>query len=300
MDNEKIRQEKLHFRDMKKRLLEFFIIELIIIIVIWLLKVKQLQHSYLYTEPFEPVVHGTFGIDQSKTLDMFIIQEYSIQIIRDFFDEITVGSRGFGHPDHDGVKQLQHSYLYTEPFEPVVHGTFGIDQSKTLDMFIIQEYSIQIIRDFFDEITVGSRGFGHPDHDGITGFNAEEWKIYNENILERKRQTKIDLDWAEVYSKFIMFKSIYDSIKTQTFVAKNLKIKEINKMIKQAIPESMFSEISKLRKIYEFTVIVLENENINLENFLVKIQDLNITLNFLQEINRDDFLTLLTAIIEKK
>ncbi|CAG8510198.1 5531_t:CDS:2 [Gigaspora margarita] len=105
----------------------------------------------------------------------------------------------------------------------------------------------------------------------IDRFNAKEWKIYNENILERKRQTKIDLDWAEVYSKFIMFKSIYNSIKTQMFVAENLKIKEINKMIRQAIPESMISEISKLRKIYEFTVIVIENENINFENFLVKI-----------------------------
>ncbi|CAG8821463.1 24177_t:CDS:1, partial [Dentiscutata erythropus] len=42
--------------------------------------------------------------------------------------------------------------------------------------------------------------------------------------------------------------SIYDSIKTQTFVAENLKTKAINSMIRQAIPESMFSEISKLRK----------------------------------------------------
>ncbi|CAG8832996.1 4550_t:CDS:1, partial [Gigaspora margarita] len=107
-------------------------------------------------------------------------------------------------------------------------------------------------------------------------------------------QTKIDLDWAEVYSKFIMFKSIYDSIKTQMFVAENLKIKEINKMIKQAIPESMISEIPKLKKIYEFAVIVIENKNI-----LFKIRDLNITLNFLQEINKEDFLSLLSAIIEK-
>ncbi|CAG8759062.1 21145_t:CDS:1, partial [Gigaspora margarita] len=82
----------------------------------------------------------------------------------------------------------------------------------------------------------------------IDGFKAEEWKNYNEKILEKKKQTKIDQDWAEVYSKFIMFKSIYDSIKTQTFVAENLKIKAINSMIRQAIPESMFSEISKLRK----------------------------------------------------
>ncbi|RIB02845.1 hypothetical protein C2G38_2226676 [Gigaspora rosea] len=93
---------------------------------------------------------------------------------------------------------------------------------------------------------------------------SEEFKTMKNFLLPLLQQTKIDLDWAEVYSKFIMFKSIYDSIKTQTFVAKNLKIKEINKMIKQAIPESMFSEISKLRKIYEFTVIVIENENINL------------------------------------
>ncbi|CAG8725539.1 23231_t:CDS:1, partial [Gigaspora rosea] len=46
--------------------------------------------------PFEPVVHGTFGIVQPKPLDMFIDQ------IRDFFAEITAGSRGFGHPDYDG------------------------------------------------------------------------------------------------------------------------------------------------------------------------------------------------------
>ncbi|CAG8782263.1 18323_t:CDS:2, partial [Gigaspora margarita] len=161
----------------------------------------------------------------------------------------------------------------------------------------------------------GSCGFRHPDHIGIqnnekfppsvalvisiNGYNAEEWKIYNENFIERKRQTKINLDWAEVYSKFIMFKSIYNSIKTQTFVAKNLKIKEINKMIKQAIPESIISKISKLRKIYEFAVIVIENENIDLENFLFKIRDLNITLNSLQKINKKDFLSLLSAIIEK-
>ncbi|CAG8847981.1 35441_t:CDS:2, partial [Gigaspora margarita] len=46
--------------------------------------------------------------------------------------------------------------------------------------------------------------------------------------IDRFKQTKIDQDWAEVYSKFLMFKSIYDSIKTQTFVAENLKIKAIN------------------------------------------------------------------------
>ncbi|CAG8838028.1 30091_t:CDS:2, partial [Gigaspora margarita] len=259
-------------------------------------------------------VHGTFGIDQPKPLDMFIIRkiEDSIQIIKNF-----IYIRGFGHPDYDGLYIDQISDFFAE----IMIGSRGFGHPYQ-------------ISDFFAEIMIGSHGFGHPCHDGlsqidisyiftkyrsfqkiqndekfppsvapvinINGFNAEEWKTYNENILERKRQTKIDLDWTEVYSKFIMFKSIYDSIKTQKFVAENLKTKEINKMIKQSIPESMVSEISKLRKVYEFTVIVIENENINLENFLVKIRDLNITLNSLQNINRDDFLTLFTAIIEKK
>ncbi|CAG8668136.1 6575_t:CDS:2, partial [Racocetra persica] len=83
-------------------------------------------------------------------------------------------------------------------------------------------------------------------------------------------------------------------------VTENLKIRAINSMIRLAIPESIFSEISKLRKIFKFTVIVIENENISLENFLVEIRDLNITLNYFQEINKDNFLTLLTAIIKKK
>ncbi|CAG8604558.1 26047_t:CDS:1 [Gigaspora margarita] len=134
----------------------------------------------------------------------------------------------------------------------------------------------------------------------IDGYNAEEWKIYNEKIQEKKKQNKIDLDWADVYSKFKMFESIYDTIKPQTFVSENLKNKQINNMIKKAIPESLISEISRLRKIFEFTVIVIEDENINLENFLEKIRDFNFTLNYFQEISRDDFMTLLATIKNKE
>ncbi|CAG8654458.1 14560_t:CDS:2, partial [Gigaspora rosea] len=81
-------------------------------------------------------------------------------------DSVPIGAEYWLGQYPGWVKQSQHSYLYTEPFEPVVHGTFGIDQPKTLVMFIIRkiEDSIQIIRDFFAEIIVGSHGFGHPDH----------------------------------------------------------------------------------------------------------------------------------------
>ncbi|CAG8834125.1 42629_t:CDS:1, partial [Gigaspora margarita] len=56
--------------------------------------VKRSHHSYLYIEPFEPIVHGTFGVGQFKL--------WYIDQIRDLFAEIMAGSRGFGHPDYDG------------------------------------------------------------------------------------------------------------------------------------------------------------------------------------------------------
>ncbi|CAG8848698.1 35740_t:CDS:1, partial [Gigaspora margarita] len=56
--------------------------------------VKRSCHSYLYIEPFKPIVHGTFGVDQFKL--------WYIDKIKDFFAIIMAGSRGFGHPDHIG------------------------------------------------------------------------------------------------------------------------------------------------------------------------------------------------------
>ncbi|CAG8823514.1 21162_t:CDS:1, partial [Gigaspora rosea] len=53
------------------------------------------KHSYLYIEPYEPIVHGTFGVDQNKFW-------YIIDQLSDFFAEIKGRSRGFGHPDYNG------------------------------------------------------------------------------------------------------------------------------------------------------------------------------------------------------
>ncbi|CAG8634238.1 42725_t:CDS:2, partial [Gigaspora margarita] len=58
------------------------------------------EHLYLNTRPYEPIVHGTFGIDQPEPLDMFIMRkkEDLEQIIKNFFY-----IRGFGHPDYEGI-----------------------------------------------------------------------------------------------------------------------------------------------------------------------------------------------------
>ncbi|CAG8477326.1 11943_t:CDS:2 [Funneliformis caledonium] len=73
------------------------LMELTIIGLIW--TVKRSQNTYLYVEPYEPVVHGTFGVDQSMSLGIVCSV---VNSIRDFVAEVMNGGRGFGSPSYDG------------------------------------------------------------------------------------------------------------------------------------------------------------------------------------------------------
>jgi len=78
-------------------LLIILLIELSIICLIW--TVKRHHYTYLYVEPYEPVVHGTYGVDQTTSWRIV----WSItNSIRDFFAEVMNGGRGFGSPSYDG------------------------------------------------------------------------------------------------------------------------------------------------------------------------------------------------------
>ncbi|CAI2177751.1 11073_t:CDS:2 [Funneliformis geosporum] len=50
-------------------------------------------------KPMQPVVHGTFGVDQSMSLG---IVWSVVNSIRDFVAEVMNGGRGFGSPSYDG------------------------------------------------------------------------------------------------------------------------------------------------------------------------------------------------------
>ncbi|CAG8660651.1 9880_t:CDS:2, partial [Scutellospora calospora] len=85
-----------------------------------------------------------------------------------------------------------------------------------------------------------------------------------------------------------------------SFQFDNDKNKEINKLIKQSIPNRMNMEISYWKKVYDLVVLVIEKKkDIDLEVFLEEIRDLNITFNYLQEVNQNEFESLVNLIIEK-
>ncbi|RHZ47783.1 hypothetical protein Glove_567g19 [Diversispora epigaea] len=75
------------------------LIELAVIGLIW--TVKRSHHTHLYAEPYEAVVHGTFGVDETSWNVLSIFGSI-ISSIQDFFAEMMNGGRGFGSPGYDG------------------------------------------------------------------------------------------------------------------------------------------------------------------------------------------------------
>ncbi|CAG8731987.1 9184_t:CDS:2 [Dentiscutata erythropus] len=76
---------------------------LIVEVLISIILINKSKHSYLYTDPYEPIVHGTFETfaDNKTELWNSIVRRIG-QTIRDLYGEIMVVSRGFGHPNYDG------------------------------------------------------------------------------------------------------------------------------------------------------------------------------------------------------
>uniref|UniRef100_A0A1D1ZAK0 Rho-associated protein kinase let-502 n=1 Tax=Anthurium amnicola TaxID=1678845 RepID=A0A1D1ZAK0_9ARAE len=73
------------------------LLELSIIGLIW--KVKRVQYAYMYIEPYEAVVHGTFGVETTSWTYLSSI----VDIVFDFFGEVRHGGRSFGSPNYDGL-----------------------------------------------------------------------------------------------------------------------------------------------------------------------------------------------------
>ncbi|CAG8798465.1 255_t:CDS:1, partial [Cetraspora pellucida] len=57
------------------------------------------KHSYLYPEPYEPIVYGTYSIDRFEPWNMLIIR--NVPNMNVFFAVMMAGSHGFRHPGYD-------------------------------------------------------------------------------------------------------------------------------------------------------------------------------------------------------
>ncbi|CAG8718159.1 28483_t:CDS:2 [Dentiscutata erythropus] len=134
-------------------------------------------------------------------------------------------------------------------------------------------------------------------------YNAEKWLEYNKKLQKNRQQQKVNLDWAAVYSTFIQFDLLSDHVGSLSFTFEDDRNKKINSLIRMSFQmEGVKTETSRLRKIYDLVVIVKETikkRNISLETFLEHIRDLNITINYLQDVEPDLFKKLVNLSISK-
>ncbi|CAG8519690.1 11329_t:CDS:2, partial [Dentiscutata heterogama] len=111
-----------------------------------------------------------------------------------------------------------------------------------------------------------------------SSYNNVEWYEYNAELHKSRQQQKVNVEWAAVYSIFIQFYQL------MSFQLEGIK-----------------TETTRLRKVYELVVLVKEiikQENISLETFLKNIIDLNITINYLQEVESEIFKNLVDLVMK--
>ncbi|RIB00140.1 hypothetical protein C2G38_2235467 [Gigaspora rosea] len=90
------------------------------------------------------------------------------------------------------------------------------------------------------------------------------------------------------------------------FTSPHAKNKEINKLIRDTIPNENYSNIYSIttywRKSYDNLALIFEafeKDNISKEIILEKLRCTNITINYFQEANNDDILKLTGCLKEK-
>ncbi|CAG8820902.1 7519_t:CDS:2, partial [Gigaspora margarita] len=123
-------------------------------------------------------------------------------------------------------------------------------------------------------------------------------QIVHQKLQENKKQHKIDINYAEVFSRVCQFETLYYYIQKQTFISDLERNKTITKLIKESIPDGMVTEVSRWRKVYEFVVMIIEKKDIGLEAFFLEIRGLDISINYLQEVDKDEFESLVDLIVE--
>ncbi|RIB00298.1 hypothetical protein C2G38_2051764 [Gigaspora rosea] len=128
-------------------------------------------------------------------------------------------------------------------------------------------------------------------------YNPIEWRGVHQKLQENKKQQKIDINYAEVFTRICQFETLYYYIQEQTFISNLERNKTLSKSIKESIPDGIVTEISRWRKIYDFVVMIIEKKDIKLEAFLFEIRGLNISINYLQEVDKDKFESLVDLIV---
>ncbi|CAG8726307.1 43320_t:CDS:2, partial [Gigaspora margarita] len=143
-----------------------------------------------------------------------------------------------------------------------------------------------------------------------SSYNSVVRNDFNVKLHKTRQQQKVNSDWAVVYSIFIQFVSLSDHVGSLPFAFEEDEDQEITNLIRISFPIegierpniSFDFEDDRNKKMNNLIRMSFQKEEIKAETsqtFLEHIRDLNITINYLQDVEPDLFKKLVNLELSK-
>ncbi|RIB23902.1 hypothetical protein C2G38_2242368 [Gigaspora rosea] len=111
-------------------------------------------------------------------------------------------------------------------------------------------------------------------------------------MVKSKEQTKINLEWIDLSSRLQQTYTIYVQEKSKTYIFESERNKAIINILKESIPEDHNSERMRWRRVYDLLLsLVIGGDNLNIpfELYHKMLRELNMTINYLQSVDKEEF-----------
>ncbi|CAG8625665.1 11652_t:CDS:1, partial [Cetraspora pellucida] len=125
-----------------------------------------------------------------------------------------------------------------------------------------------------------------------TPYVSQTWKKYYEQIMKNKEQTKTDLEWIDLSSRLQQTYTIYIQEKSKAYVFETERNKAIINILKESIPEDHNSEKMRWKRVYDLLLSLVvsgDKLKISFELYHKMLRELNMTINYLQSVDKDEF-----------
>ncbi|CAG8835907.1 9606_t:CDS:1, partial [Gigaspora margarita] len=137
--------------------------------------------------------------------------------------------------------------------------------------------------------------------------NISKWPDQLYYLKSRKEQTQINLEWEEFYFRIYHAKALYKEISGNG--DEKEKKKMLSELIKQSIPnfdnlKNKLCEFSRWKKFYKLIVLLIEDPKLNAKNIPLEFcfqqfSGLGLTVNYLYEVQEQEFKNFLDSFVIK-
>lgn len=126
-------------------------------------------------------------------------------------------------------------------------------------------------------------------------YDSQTWKKYYKELKLHQKQVRIDLEWTDLSSRFQQVVIVYKQLKNKNYNFEGDRYKAIIKLLKESVPsfsENANSETMRWKRVFDLILSLVEEadkQEIPLEVCHNRLRDLNMTINYLQSVDKIEF-----------